>query len=768
MDNNKIIELFKDEQYEEIQEILDKEDNNNPWYYLFIGYLHEQKNFNEFSLLKARQYYQEGTKLDDTIPQLFSFLAELEMKTEDSIIILKKGLMKHSKSERLAVQLLNISECAEYPQLLDKTININKLSTNEEIIPMLLVEYFKNNCFEEIIEVDKKTNLTEYKFGDKFVSASIIAYSYFEKKQYSKAYEIFKHIKKYDAKNIMNYFSDIGLILSSINLNLLDELKLLIDQLPYSLSDYPINWVNTYISFDKYFELFLTKEIELIKNDKPRYAKLRGIKGLRHHEYGTGSCISDIKFALKNYGKKPEYLYALSLEYENKSDYNKAYKFGFDYLLSIGNVEKSYISFYYFTDMEENEFYKLYSRIKNDINNNLWNKELFITTIVVSVVERLFKDKKYDEVISFSSKFSFEQLKNEIGFELAYSLNELKDKKTAKQYYEYLVSLDNTSCAVYNNLGVIYKEEGKFELAIELFTKALNISPDEDLYLRNLKNAKNLLEKRLKRYKNEEKAIEQYKKENAWIKRILMNFFMYQDEQGYIECSYKMLPKYLSLTESKAIEVMNNFLDKKYIYKLKRDEHNLDTMSTVYQFNSLVREELEQSQLETSIYNEIYDSVSGFTVNAYEEMGYNVELKKKIGSIKNSDFKIMIERDVRENFVAIMSKSWKSSLVLSGSIIEALVMDKLRECNIKKYDVQFRDKSKSKKVETMGLNELLFVAKEERLMTHELYHHSQAIRGYRNLVHPAVEERKSKDTPQVTEHNAKLAWDVMRKVIKEL
>jgi len=63
---------------------------------------------------------------------------------------------------------------------------------------------------------------------------------------------------------------------------------------------------------------------------------------------------------------------------------------------------------------------------------------------------------------------------------------------------------------------------------------------------------------------------------------------------------------------------------------------------------------------------------------------------------------------------------------------------------------------------------LISVAEQHRMFTHETLKHSDAIRGYRNLIHPGVEVRKSKETPIVTEDNVQLAWMVLKKVISEI
>jgi hypothetical protein len=66
----------------------------------------------------------------------------------------------------------------------------------------------------------------------------------------------------------------------------------------------------------------------------------------------------------------------------------------------------------------------------------------------------------------------------------------------------------------------------------------------------------------------------------------------------------------------------------------------------------------------------------------------------------------------------------------------------------------------------MDLGHLLFVAKKEKIINAEIDHLVHFLQGYRNLIHPGAEKRKS--GIDVSEQNAKLAWDIVRKIILEV
>ena len=74
---------------------------------------------------------------------------------------------------------------------------------------------------------------------------------------------------------------------------------------------------------------------------------------------------------------------------------------------------------------------------------------------------------------------------------------------------------------------------------------------------------------------------------------------------------------------------------------------------------------------------------------------------------------------------------------------------------------------KRKKVINMNLSELLFAADENKIIDVQLYHFSQALKQYRNFIHPAVEIRKGK-IKKISERDAKLAWEITKKIIFEI
>lgn len=118
--------------------------------------------------------------------------------------------------------------------------------------------------------------------------------------------------------------------------------------------------------------------------------------------------------------------------------------------------------------------------------------------------------------------------------------------------------------------------------------------------------------------------------------------------------------------------------------------------------------------------------------------------------------------------VAVLAKQDKLATIMCGSIVEALLMQRIFEQGISKYDITAISKYKKASnypVSKMGLNELLFVADKEHLLDKNSYHLGHYIRNYRNVVHPAKEIR-TKET--VRHENVTTMWSVLCRLIWDL
>lgn len=154
-----------------------------------------------------------------------------------------------------------------------------------------------------------------------------------------------------------------------------------------------------------------------------------------------------------------------------------------------------------------------------------------------------------------------------------------------------------------------------------------------------------------------------------------------------------------------------------------------------------------------------------------------IEMLKKYG-VHNSDFSLMkftflsdaelaniIKRDYAElNNILLPEGAWKSCVILAGSILEAVLFDVLSS---DKYNAQAlkskyvpKEKSGNMKMDNWKLYDLIKVANDIKVLPNDKVNViDQALRQYRNFVHPKKEIRMQFECTEAEALIAKGALD---------
>lgn len=102
--------------------------------------------------------------------------------------------------------------------------------------------------------------------------------------------------------------------------------------------------------------------------------------------------------------------------------------------------------------------------------------------------------------------------------------------------------------------------------------------------------------------------------------------------------------------------------------------------------------------------------------------------------ISDKNFRELLIRDYQELKDCEESKATKSILILSGSIMEAVLTE---------YFIQFPPLGKSEnQILTASLSDLITLAKEEKVISETEKNLASVVKDFRNLIHPGREIRK--------------------------
>lgn len=123
--------------------------------------------------------------------------------------------------------------------------------------------------------------------------------------------------------------------------------------------------------------------------------------------------------------------------------------------------------------------------------------------------------------------------------------------------------------------------------------------------------------------------------------------------------------------------------------------------------------------------------------------------------VAHDDLRSSLENDLLEMDSALSGNSYKAAVVLSGSVVEALVIDTLIASGILL-------EAEALKLE---LAPALQAALQAKLITQRCFDLSTVVRNYRNLIHPGRVVRLSE---RVTEETASVATSLTKIIIDEL
>lgn len=763
----KIEDIFKyidNEEYDEAEtavRALLKNDYRNPYLNYLLGYIYESYQNPKHSATRAREYYNIAIDSEHPIEDAFLRLSFLERNTGHAARILKKGITYFQNSSSLYNRLLTITKEKDreivFNEILQKDLT-NTLSLRTMITTYVPLERFDTalKLIAQIKSKDKSTSLV-LPLLEGLCSLGI--------NKLNTAKKIFKNLIEEDINHRLEYAPYFCLILAYLFEKRTEAALNVFSEVPGEIEfEPPFEPLSSPLDFD-YFDLTL-KTLAAILNatrNKKICAKARGLRGLLIYAFSGGDyykqktkITGDLSFANKQIPTNKKYCEKLfELKYED-GDFFNAYKLAKQYMnnLSWSELKEDQINihFSFVEEASEEVFQQFLNDLKKDFNNIDSASLALAKGLINPIIERLHKKNDFETIIELVDPYMGIYLEEtNVLFEIAYAYGELKKNEAARKTYELYLKKEGESSAAINNLGVVYEKEGNLAKAEECFERALRREPHSKRYKNNLQCINNL-RKSAKLFQDED------------IKRKSIAFILWQriNLDNLIGIKKRDLPRILSLPTDETKKTIKYFLEQQYLSEIS--DNNFPNDFYVFKFNPEVQLQIPNIEREVEKENEITELTGNITSEGLRNIGYNDDLihslRKKVIS---KDLQGMLQRDLREAAVAFLAKSYKTSLIMCGSIIESVLVDILLSRKINKYKME---NGRNRSVLRMDLDDLLFVTLKEGFIDVQLSHLGHALRGFRNLIHPGVEQRKQ--AISVSESNARIAWDITRKIILEL
>lgn len=125
--------------------------------------------------------------------------------------------------------------------------------------------------------------------------------------------------------------------------------------------------------------------------------------------------------------------------------------------------------------------------------------------------------------------------------------------------------------------------------------------------------------------------------------------------------------------------------------------------------------------------------------------------------VSNDEYKKLLARDFEELAACVNAGLNKSVLVLSGSILEAVLIEYFTSTS--------NNSIEGKRILDLTLNKLIEKAESEGLISKKAKELSSIVRDYRNYIHPAKEIR---NTDSIDDESSVIAFSLLKMILKEI
>jgi len=140
-----------------------------------------------------------------------------------------------------------------------------------------------------------------------------------------------------------------------------------------------------------------------------------------------------------------------------------------------------------------------------------------------------------------------------------------------------------------------------------------------------------------------------------------------------------------------------------------------------------------------------------------------IMVTKDFSFVTNNKLKIIIERDYNYLNKCLVTEAWKPVIILAGGLVEALLLDKLLTDETKAKSSHKAPKENDLK--KWDLDKLIDVAVDLEIINLGVEKFSDAVRHYRNLVHPG---RELSSGLKIEPQEAKIAVEILEILIRDL
>jgi pentatricopeptide repeat protein len=761
--------------------------NNGKLYYQ-LGAIYNNYKYKGKNEQSALRNLRKAITSNDPPPDAFLELASLEPFSR-AVNILQNGISKYPSDDELRISL-----CEKFYFLEEylKCIETIDIAMSQGVAPDNLLElkalaFYRNKNYQEAIKaVNELCLAVELDDRTKINISAFEGLLLCETEEYIKAEKILEKAIAEDVSNYLDFAGHFILICCHLRNSKVEKAEKVFREIPVGssfMTTFTIQ-VYRYLEVDSYYLEALDGLISKGDSSQKKAKYFRAIYSYSSRFNGEELSVDTLE-QIRNH-----FLDAIELLGPRNSDIYESL-----YFVSTDLQKWADAAYYYFLSQvyEENDAYttEIESAVLDASNKNQKSIERLLSVIDKVVGEPLYlidkfakrclsqliaffhSKEKFDMVVRLADKFSYRNIVDAGRvFEVAYAYGQINNKKQAKSYYQAYLHDVGEDFAVANNLALLEEEASNLAEAEKLFQLAMHLDPTNEKVKNNHDRIITRIQKEEGQRRAYQQAVDLYQQELEQIRLLAVKLYSIKTDDDLIFYSNEKMASITGLEFSEIEIRVDEFIKKKYFEEITSD--SLQFNGRLLRPNSVLvpvlQSDLKKFEEKDAIKAIMNDLLSESLDTKY---GYNQVLLESLSAIKSKELSTMLERDLYETVVSLAIKSYKSALILCGSIAEAVLLDNLlsqKEAAIQALErIMSKEnkklKSEDKRLERWGLDRLLDVALEAKIISENLYHWGHGIRGFRNLVHPGVEQRKS---IEVSRENAEMAWNVIKRLLIEI
>lgn len=360
----------------------------------------------------------------------------------------------------------------------------------------------------------------------------------------------------------------------------------------------------------------------------------------------------------------------------------------------------------------------------------------------LQLVEELFEEHKFGRIVELFYSELCEPPERFYSFEIAYALTELSYVDEAEEIYEHLLDNDSSNSLLLNNLSSIKQLKRQIDEAFVLIQKAYELDPQDEAIARNYHSLLAIVQKQGEIQEFYKTSLTYLQEEDDAVIRILSNFINNIQKEPEFEHHQMPIPEWqfsvvMEVAPQTAMELLEDWLEKGYVrYTGERGDH----LIPIYEINPFLEEELEQVE-DKQLPPKWLSGFDELTIENLERFSYFRTLSR-IRKIKKK-YREIAERDFNELFLNYLMKNEKAVIVLSGSLVEVIL---LYYCEKKKITTLYlprkNNKTEKRELYECDLAEILNYLKNKKILSDIFVHVGNISRIYRNFIHPGKELRE--------------------------